>query len=110
MEAGKLDIIIEDLNTSEVPDLLVQQFGVLARQKQLTFSVSLDEGVPAVIYTDPQRVQQILRNLLSNAFKFTMTGGVTMNIRVVERQEGLLHRNGLPLRCRIPELAFPGEA
>lgn len=109
VEAGKLDIIIEDLNTSEVPDLLVQQFGVLARQKQLTFSVSLDEGVPAVIYTDPQRVQQILRNLLSNAFKFTMTGGVTMNIRVVERQEGAAAQKWIAFEVQDTGIGIPPE-
>lgn len=109
VEAGKLDVVIEELNISEVPDLLLQHFGVIARQKELTFNVSLDEEVPPVIYTDPQRVQQILRNLLSNAFKFTTDGGVSMNIRVAERQEGPASRKWIVFEVQDTGIGIPPE-
>lgn len=109
VEAGKLDVVIEELNISEVPDLLVQHFGVIARQKQLTFNVQMDEAVPPVIYTDPQRVQQILRNLLSNAFKFTAAGGVCMNIRVAERQEGPASRKWVVFEVQDTGIGIPPE-
>ncbi|NQX49633.1 sensor histidine kinase [Paenibacillus tritici] len=109
VEAGKLDVIMEDLNVSEVPDLLLQHFSVVAKQKQLTFSVSMDEEVPAVIHTDPQRVQQILRNLLSNAFKFTMAGSVSMNICVVERQEGPASRRWIAFEVQDTGIGIPPE-
>ncbi|MBW4084222.1 ATP-binding protein [Paenibacillus sp. S150] len=88
VEAGKLDVIHEELSVSEIPELLALQFTVMARQKGLDFNITLSEDVPQVIHSDPQRVQQILRNLLSNAFKFTMNGFVSLNIRMVERPEG----------------------
>ncbi|OKP99981.1 HAMP domain-containing sensor histidine kinase [Paenibacillus sp. P46E] len=88
VEAGKLDVVHEDLNVSEIPELLALQFTVVARKKGLEFNINLSEDVPPVIHSDPQRVQQILRNLLSNAFKFTMNGFVSLNVRMVERSEG----------------------
>lgn len=109
VEAGKLDVVIEELNISEVPDLLLQHFGVIARQKQLTFNISLEEAVPPVIYTDPQRVQQILRNLLSNAFKFTAAGGVSMNIRTAERQEGPALRSWVVFEVQDTGIGIPAE-
>jgi signal transduction histidine kinase len=92
VEAGKLDILKEDLNVSEIPELLAVQFSVSARQKGLEFNIALHDDVPMVIHSDPQRVQQILRNLLSNAIKFTVSGHVSLNIRTMERKEGALER------------------
>lgn len=92
VEAGKLDINKEDLNVSEIPELLTLQFSVAARLKGLEFTVTLDSQVPQVIHSDPQRVQQILRNLLSNAFKFTVEGHISLNIRTFEQKEGALQR------------------
>ncbi|WP_019913855.1 sensor histidine kinase [Paenibacillus sp. HW567] len=87
VEAGKLDVVHEELSVSEIPDLLAQQFNVVAKQKGLNFSIALEDDVPDVIHSDPQRVQQILRNLLSNAFKFTVNGFVSINVRTAERKE-----------------------
>jgi two-component system chemotaxis sensor kinase CheA len=92
VEAGKLEIVEEELNVSEIPELLSQQFRVAAKQKGLAFHISLAADVPPVIQSDPQRVQQILRNLLSNAIKFTVTGYVSLNVRTAQEQEGELQR------------------
>jgi signal transduction histidine kinase len=88
VEAGRLDIINEELNVSEIPELLAIQFAVTAKQKELEFRITMDEDVPLLIQSDPHRVQQILRNLLSNAFKFTKSGYVSLTIRQEERGEG----------------------
>jgi CheY-like chemotaxis protein len=57
----------------------------VADQKQLGFAVDIQPGTPARIVTDGQRLQQVLKNLLSNAFKFTQQGNVTLTIRAAER-------------------------
>lgn len=88
VEAGRLDIINEELNVSEIPELVAMQFAVTAKQKGLEFNISMDENVPLMIHSDPHRVQQILRNLLSNAIKFTKTGYVSLHIHEQERWEG----------------------
>lgn len=88
VEAGRLDIINEEVNVSEIPELLAMQFDTIAMQKGVEFNVSMGENVPLLIYSDPHRVQQILRNLLSNAFKFTKQGHVSIGIRTEERSQG----------------------
>ncbi|MFC6602773.1 response regulator [Ectobacillus funiculus] len=60
--------------------LVERQFLPLARQKGIRFSVQLDEDVPEVLYTDEHRLNQVLKNLLSNAFKFTEKGSVSLII------------------------------
>ncbi len=92
VEAGQLDILNEELNVSEVPELLALQFSVLARQKGLEFNIALNEDVPLTLTSDPQRVQQILRNLLSNAFKFTKVGQISLVIRVEEKRAGAVDK------------------
>ncbi|OBZ10517.1 histidine kinase [Bacillus sp. FJAT-27264] len=87
VEAGRLDIIKEQVNVSEIPELLTLQFSVIAKQKELEFVVSVSENLMPTIISDPQRVQQILRNLLSNAFKFTQMGSVMLSIRAEQRWE-----------------------
>src|SRR6202012_4659795 len=59
-------------------------FEPVAADKGLTLDVVLADGVPSAIVTDEQRLQQILRNLLSNAFKFTAEGGVELRIERAE--------------------------
>jgi signal transduction histidine kinase len=76
------------VNVSEIPELLSLQFNVIAKQKDLEFKVSMSGGLTPTIVSDPQLVQQILRNLLSNAFKFTQAGSVSLHIRTEQRREG----------------------
>jgi signal transduction histidine kinase len=81
VEAGRLDIMSEDVIVSEIAYVLQIHFRHIAEQKGLEFVIHQDSSVPAVIRTDALRLQQILRNLLSNAFKFTKVGRVLLDIR-----------------------------
>ncbi|WP_231507870.1 CHASE3 domain-containing protein [Bacillus sp. UNC41MFS5] len=80
IEAGKIEILTDEVNVTEIPQTLRNLFDPVARKKNLTFDVVTHPDVPPVISTDGQRLQQILKNLLSNAFKFTEQGGVTVRI------------------------------
>ncbi len=80
IEAGKMDLLLDALPVIDVCQYVRSTFGPVASDKGLTLDVELAEDVPNVILTDQQRLQQILRNLLSNAFKFTAQGGVTLQI------------------------------
>jgi signal transduction histidine kinase len=64
----------------ELGQELERGFRQLAQDKGLQFSISIDAATPATIRTDVQRVKQVLKNLLANAFKFTRKGGVTLRI------------------------------
>ncbi|MGX9220580.1 response regulator [Massilia varians] len=82
VEAGKLELVPEEVPLRRMVEGLARTFEPLARQKALEFSVAIDPNVPAAITTDRQRVEQILKNLLSNAVKFTDKGRVTMTVGV----------------------------
>jgi signal transduction histidine kinase/DNA-binding response OmpR family regulator len=80
VEAGKLELVPEDLPLRRVVEGLARTFEPLARQKQLEFTVTVEPGVPLAIHTDRQRLEQILKNLLSNAVKFTDKGRVNLTV------------------------------
>lgn len=80
VEAGKLELVPEDLCLNRLADSLTMTFKPLAEQKQLRFITQLDDGLPKTIFTDQQRLEQILKNLLSNAVKFTDSGEVKLAI------------------------------
>src|SRR6185295_2944927 len=71
VEAGKMPIVPKAFRLTDVQDYLEQTFRHVARQKSLAFDVRMDPGLPETLFTDVNRLQQILKNLLSNAFKFT---------------------------------------
>jgi signal transduction histidine kinase/HAMP domain-containing protein len=71
----KVDVSMPDLGTA-----LLREFEPMARTKGLTFSVDVASDGPQAVSTDPQRLNQILKNLLANAFKFTEEGHVSMTI------------------------------
>ncbi len=80
VEAGKLTIIPEDTPIAGIVKRLRQQFDPVAKEAGLVFNIEVEDDVPAALHTDSQRVEQILKNLLSNAFKFTENGSVTLNL------------------------------
>jgi CheY-like chemotaxis protein/CHASE3 domain sensor protein/putative methionine-R-sulfoxide reductase with GAF domain len=81
VEAGKMELEIGELSIDEIETGSHSTFGELAKSKFIEFSIERDQSISNHIVTDRQRLQQILRNLLSNAFKFTSRGGkVTLSI------------------------------
>jgi CheY-like chemotaxis protein len=71
----------KDLRIAEVQDYFEQTFRHLADQKGIEFEIAAESGVPENMVSDGTRLNQILKNLLSNAFKFTERGKVTFTIR-----------------------------
>jgi signal transduction histidine kinase/CheY-like chemotaxis protein/HAMP domain-containing protein len=80
VEAGKMPMIPKPFRLGDVRDYLEQTFRHVADQKGLSFEVQMDPSLPETAFTDLNRLQQILKNLLSNAFKFTAQGGVVMRV------------------------------
>jgi len=85
VEAGKMEVNVTDVPVTDIRDQVDKAFRPFADQKQLGFSVDVQPGTPARIITDAQRLHQVLKNLLSNAFKFTHQGHVNLTIRSAER-------------------------
>jgi signal transduction histidine kinase/ActR/RegA family two-component response regulator len=80
IEAGRVDIQPASVELAEVCAVVEQAFGVQAEEKGLELRVETAPGLPGLITTDAQRLQQILRNLLANAIKFTDAGSVTLQV------------------------------
>ena len=84
IESGTVTLDIAPERFSELLGYVERTFRQVAQEKGLAFTVDAAAGLPAVIQTDEKRLQQILKNLLSNAFKFTERGGVTLRISPVK--------------------------
>lgn len=80
IESGKMDIQQGEVDLAEVMEYAERQFLPVARQKGINFTIGIDDTLPAIIHTDEQRLCQIIKNLLSNAFKFTEKGSVHLQI------------------------------
>jgi CheY-like chemotaxis protein/signal transduction histidine kinase/HAMP domain-containing protein len=91
VEAGKMDIHPVDVHFPEVVDFVERSFRPLAQERELDLRIQLDPELPPAIETDGQRLQQVLKNLLSNAFKFTHEGGVTLTVRRAEKGRRFSH-------------------
>ncbi len=85
IEAGKMEIDLSTVTTSEIKEYVERTFMHVAEQKGLGFRVLVDPDTPPAISTDIQRLQQVLRNLLSNAFKFTESGFVDLTLSRADR-------------------------
>jgi CheY-like chemotaxis protein/HAMP domain-containing protein len=93
IESGTMAVDITSVEIPELEEDIQRTFQSIAGEKNLKFDVKLAEGTPTSITTDSKRLQQILKNLLSNAFKFTHQGGVTLEIAKAE--EGRTYDNEL---------------
>jgi CheY-like chemotaxis protein len=82
IESGTMLLDIEQIAFADLETSLEQTFRQLAYNKELSFTIELDEKLPSTIYNDSKRLQQVLKNLLANAFKFTERGGVKLKIDI----------------------------
>src|SRR5262249_38167583 len=86
VESGMMAIDAVDTPFAEVGEQLDLSFHELAADKGLEFTIKRATDLPPEMNTDPKRLQQILKNLLSNAFKFTDKGQVSLDIALAERR------------------------
>lgn len=80
VEAGKMECIFEDLKIADLCDTLKRYYMAIAEEKGVAFILKQEEGLPLNFISDRQKVEQIVKNLLSNAFKFTAKGSITLKV------------------------------
>ena len=85
VEEGKLELVPEPIELIDLTQKLQAQFEAQAEVKGIDYIIHVDPGLPAAIQADEQRLSQILRNFLSNAFKFTEKGSVELTIEPLNR-------------------------
>jgi two-component system chemotaxis sensor kinase CheA len=80
VEAGKMTLELRDIHVPEIANVMSWNFGPIAQKKALELTTEVDPQVPEVIYSDEQRLNQILKNLMANAIKFTEQGSVGIKL------------------------------
>ncbi|MGE5183532.1 MAG: response regulator, partial [Acidobacteriota bacterium] len=83
IESGTVTVEPEEITFGSLRDAVHRTFHHIAENKNLAFDVEIEPSLPRSFTCDPKRLQQILKNLLSNAFKFTAHGHVSMSVRQV---------------------------
>jgi CheY-like chemotaxis protein len=91
VEAGKMDVNPTEIRLADIKEFVERSFNQLADQKGLGFHVDVTSDLPQALFTDGGRLQQVLKNLLSNAFKFTEQGDVTLTVRRAEKGRRFLN-------------------
>jgi len=80
IESGTVSVDAEEVFFGSLLDMVVRPFRHEADNRRLSFEVQMDQNLPRSLVTDAKRLQQVLKNLLSNAFKFTEHGGVKLSV------------------------------
>jgi len=83
IEAGKMAIHLGNIDVTQFANSFKSLFEPQAKEKGLEFSVQVEEGLPQHIQSDQDRLQQVLRNFLSNAMKFTQSGTISVEVSAV---------------------------
>ncbi|MGZ3293581.1 MAG: response regulator, partial [Xanthobacteraceae bacterium] len=84
IESGTVTVDAEEIAFANLLDMVARPFRHEAETRQLAFEVNFDANLGRSITTDSKRLQQVLKNLLSNAFKFTAQGGVRLTVSSVQ--------------------------
>ena len=79
VEAGQMDLQLERLSIQRLAESIRSNFKHVFGEKGLALNISVDDTAPASITSDGRRLEQVIRNLVSNAVKFTEQGGVTVS-------------------------------
>src|SRR5207247_7484495 len=83
IESGTVMVDVSELRLLDLQRYVERTFRHVAESKQVGFEIHLDAALPKSVFTDIKRMQQIIKNLLSNAFKFTHQGSVSFSVAPV---------------------------
>lgn len=114
IEAGKMTINLEKMSLNLLPAYIKQNFEHLTHEKGLYLNIDVDKKLPADIITDRQRVEQIIKNLLSNAIKFTEKGGITVELRKINKSKelekiGFKAQSGVSISVKDTGIGIPED-
>ncbi len=113
IESGTMPVDVSHVELRSLQEYVERSFREVADHKGLSFQVVLKEPLPAEIITDELRLRQVIRNLISNAIKFTEEGGVQLEIEAVLERfpelEGVLHQPALAFRVKDTGIGIPAD-
>lgn len=89
IEAGKMDLDYADVLLTDILSDMRSLFSPIAKDKNLDLNIEVQQDIPTTIRTDKMRLEQILKNLLSNALKFTARGYVALSVSASDKSHYL---------------------
>lgn len=109
VEAGQMQFHQVEIPVAALCDSLRAQFAPLVEQKGLSLSIEIDPAVPTLLIGDDQRIQQVLKNLLSNAHKFTEKGEIALRIARVEGTDNPLPGPAIAFTVSDTGIGIPAD-
>ena len=114
IEAGKMSIEFAMVHSAAIREEILSNFNPVANDKKLAFDVTIQSGFPKLLETDRFRMMQIVKNLLSNAFKFTSTGKVAVEFILTPKTAklnvaGLNNENSYCIKVTDTGVGIPDE-
>ncbi|MBX3500353.1 MAG: HAMP domain-containing protein [Alphaproteobacteria bacterium] len=100
IESGTVTVEVEEIPFGALRDAVDRSFRHVAEAKNLPFNVQLAHGLPPAMRSDPKRLQQILKNLISNAIKFTARGHVDLRVQLADGG----YTPGHPVLSKVPQV------
>lgn len=94
IESGKMSLNVDEVKPEEVSENIKNYFAHVTKQKNIDLKIKINKQVPKVIQTDQQKLEQIIKNFMSNAVKFTKEGGITIRF-YLPGTDADLSRSGL---------------
>ncbi len=93
IEAGRMNFEFDTISAEDIKTEILNGFQPVAQNKGLTFEISQSGQFPQTIFTDKQRLLQIIKNILSNAFKFTVSGGIKVKLGIPDMETNFTNPN-----------------
>jgi len=109
IESGHLEFNYEELVIPEICQQLEAIFSPIIAERGIEFKVTLEDSVPETIISDSQRTQQILKNLLSNACKFTSQGSVALRVYIPDASHCPLKSPAIAFDVSDTGIGIPAE-
>jgi signal transduction histidine kinase/DNA-binding response OmpR family regulator/CHASE3 domain sensor protein len=103
IESGKLELEYERIPVNDIVQNMRTLFLPMANEKNVNFTVQVDGAVPGIIETDKLRLEQILKNLISNALKFTHSGSIDLLVSLANDKENFIDFTVVDSGIGIPE-------
>lgn len=103
IESGKMDINIENVKIESISENMNGYFKHATSQKNIGFNILADDDVPPQISTDQQKVEQIIKNFMSNALKFTSRGSITLHFHTLQDTTNTICISVIDTGIGIPE-------
>lgn len=98
IEAGKMELKPVQVNLAKFAEQISETYQPQARHKGITFSYQINPLIPKMVIVDENRLKQLVNNLLSNSFKFTKSGEISVTFDIIEKTG-----NSLQLSCQVKD-------